>query len=535
MGGGLSRFSSSENGSAPISTTAIPSPVLGEYVRPAGLFVALFPAVLYLWIAIFSNRPLRAEVTHEGVPAIRSEVRRLPPVDEVLMAEPATLEPGRGHDGSHVVPSGAQLPILPAGRPNSTVLQHPAETGATPLSTEAMPPSQALGETPVTEPSFGPIEFDVPADQSAQLTPEQIQGFEQAGWRPLWTPCGGLDWYRIDGQVRAYYLNDQRIEWTGVEATFGAEAALLPMYRHRFGLWEMTALGEFYINQPFDRNILANTAERRSYAANFEVETFEMSQLSMSFRRGNFEFTAGKMVTPFGRVYFPLYTNSRMDAPFIRTEAIRWRETGVLLRYDPQWLIVDVALTNGCDDCDTNSSKALISRVGIEQENWAGGVSIKWQDGIGSEGQKEFNNHVGADLMCRWSIFTLSGEVIYDQYGFRKSGYDPDNIFWGRSIYYRNLNRGRDEPITGVGYYVNLGFCKDRWSGMLNYGEYYPESIGVAQHDIPNRRGIIKLDYALASRLGAYTVVMIENGGYIAQDNRPRLSNVFLTGIQYTF
>jgi len=39
------------------------------------------------------------------------------------------------------------------------------------------------------------------------------------------------------------------------------------------------------------------------------------------------------MDTPFGRTYFPLYSNSRIDAPFIRTEAIGWRQTGVLLHY----------------------------------------------------------------------------------------------------------------------------------------------------------------------------------------------------------
>jgi len=401
-----------------------------------------------------------------------------------------------------------------------------------------MPPAAGMppaGEQPPAQPPFAQPHVGMPVFDPSQDLPEEYQLLEQEGWRPVRTPCGGLDWYRINGQVRGYYLNDQRIEWTGVEATFGAEGVLAPVYRHKFGAWELNLLGEFYLNQPFDRNILANTAERRSYAANFEVETLEMSQLALSLRREDFEITVGKMLTPFGRYYFPIYTNARLDAPFIRTEAIRWRETGVLLRYDPQWLVLDVAVTNGGFDCDANSSKALISRVGFELENWAGGVSVKYQDGIGSEGQKEFNNHVGADLMYRWSIFTLSGEVIYDQYGFRKPGYDPNDIFWGRSIYYRDLNKAYDKPITGVGYHINLGFCYNRWSGVLNYGEYYPESIGVEQHDIPNRRGILKVDYELAKRLDAYTVIMLENGGYIAQDDRPRISNVLLTGIQYAF
>ncbi len=173
-------------------------------------------------------------------------------------------------------------------------------------------------------------------------------------------------------------------------------------------------LGEFYVSQPFNRNILVNTEERRSYVGNFMVDSLEISQLLLAFRRDNLELVVGKMATPFGRTYFPLFTNARLDAPFIRTEAIRWRETGLLVRWDPDWLVCEVALTNGCDDRDTNSSKALVSRLGVEQEQWAVGVSVKVQDGIGSEVQKQYNNHVGADAMCRWGIFTLSGEVIYD-------------------------------------------------------------------------------------------------------------------------
>jgi hypothetical protein len=310
---------------------------------------------------------------------------------------------------------------------------------------------------------------------------------------------------------------------------------LFPQYRRQTEWGQFTALGEFYLNVPFDRNMLADTAERRSYLANFEVQPFEISQLLLSLRRDDLEVVVGKMLTPFGRYYFPLYTNSRIDAPFIRTEAIRWRETGVLLRYDPEWLDCAVALTNGCEDGDTNSSKALVARLGFKTENWAGGVSAKYQDGIGSEMQKEFNNHFGADLMYRWGIFVLSGEVIYDQYGFLKPGVDPDWITWRRSIYYRDVFKAVDVPVTGLGYYVNLGFSVDRWSGSINYGEFYPEAIGDPRHDVVNRRGIVKLDHELARSLHAYAVLMLENGGYLAQDNRPRRGSVILTGFQYTF
>ena len=381
---------------------------------------------------------------------------------------------------------------------------------------------------------FDPIRFPIQAgDVFSPLVPWDAE--TRMGWHPLGIRGDADDWYRVDVQVRGFYVNDQRIAWSGMEETFGAEGAILPMFRHRFDWCELIVLGELYLNQPFDRNILADTPERRSYAGNFEVETLQISQLYLAIRRDNLELAFGKMVTPFGRTYFPLFSNDHFDAPFIRTEAIHWRETGLLIRYDPAWLVCDLALTNGTEDRDSNSSKALISRIGFQGQRWAGGVSIKFQDGIGSENQKQYNNHLGADLMHRWGMFTLSGEVIFDEYGFRRPDFDPHDITWGRSIYYRDLNKAWGRPITGVGYYLNLGLQKDRWLAALCYGEFYPEAIGDPRQDITIRRGVIKLDYEFARQLDAYTALLLETGGYLAQDNQPRNGTAVLAGIQYTF
>lgn len=343
------------------------------------------------------------------------------------------------------------------------------------------------------------------------------------------------DWYDLDFVVRGYYVNDQRIEWSGQEATFGAEGAFAPRLHYRFGNWETSVDGEFYLNQPFDRNRLVDTRERASYAHNFEYDTFEISQLSITCRNGNLAFCVGKFVTPFGRTHFPLYSNARFDAPFIRTEAILWRETGLLIRWDPGYLVADVALTNGSEDLDTNSSKALVSRIGLEGEQFGVGASIKVQDGIGSEDQKRYNNHFGVDAMIRRGRLTLSAEAIYDEYGFRRPGFDPNDITWGRSIYYRDLHYKLNTPITGVGYYLNLGINSDRLVTNLNYGEYYPMELGNAQHDRPNRRGLVKVDYYCTPCLQMYAVVILETEGYVAQDNRLRKGNAILTGLQYTF
>lgn len=345
---------------------------------------------------------------------------------------------------------------------------------------------------------------------------------------------GGTFW-DVKALARGYYVNDQRIEWSGLEATFGAEAQIAPVIKNRWGAWETSVEGEFYLNQPFDKNVLADTAERRSYRANFDVNTFEISKLFVSARNGDWTIEVGKFETPFGRIYFPLYTNLRHDAPFIRTESILWRETGVLLRYHPEHFVVDVAGTNGSEDLDTNSSKALVSRIGLEDEHWALGVSGKVQDGIGSDSQKEFKNHVGIDAMVRWGQFTLSGEAIYDEYGARDPNFNPLKITWPRSIYYRDQSYRPAIPICGIGYYLNLGYEDPPWSGLINYGEFYPGQIGDPKQDIINRRGIVKIAYAFTPHLKTYGVFMAETEGYVAQDNRLRRGVYVLSGLEYGF
>lgn len=340
--------------------------------------------------------------------------------------------------------------------------------------------------------------------------------------------------WELDAYVRGYYLNDQRIQWMGTEETFGAEAAIAPRVRHNFGEWTTSAEGEIYLNQPFDRNVLIDTPERISYRGNFDIPTIEISQLFVSTTRNNWTLTAGKFKTPFGRTYFPLFTNERFDAPFIRTESIHWRETGIQCRHARGFLVADVAFTNGSENMDTNSSKALIARLGIDGEHFAIGVSSKVHDGVGSEGQKQYNNHVGLDAMVRRGVFTLSGEVIYDEYGFRRPGFDPLDITWGRSIYYRDQNYELGSPITGAGYYVDLLCDLEPLTVSLNYGEYYPQQLGIPQHDVTQRRGVLKGAYAANRSLQFYAAGIFETAGYIAQAGRPRRGWAALFGMQWS-
>jgi len=346
--------------------------------------------------------------------------------------------------------------------------------------------------------------------------PSSMWNWQTPAGRRHASPAWSDDWSdpdtaRLDFVGRGYYFNDARLEFFGTEATFGVEGLLGGLVRRTYDDWQVELVGEFYLNQPYDRNILKDDPDRRSYAANFEVDPFQISQGYASARRGDFYMALGKMVTPFGRTWFPLYTNSRHDAPFIRTESILWRETGFLVQADPGPWVMTAMLSNGGPDRDSNSSKAVIARVGLDLDWFSVGTSVKMQDGIGSEGQKTFNNHVGLDAMFRTGRWTFSGEGIYDEYGIRRPGLALQDIFWGRSLYFRDLNKAYHEAITGKGYYVNAQYDANHWSLILNHGEFYPESIGEPRHDRITRRSIVKYLYRLSDCSEIYTMFLQEN------------------------
>jgi len=356
-------------------------------------------------------------------------------------------------------------------------------------------------------------------------------------------PAGNNSAYRLldhlEGNVvvRGYYSNDQRIEWSGMEATFGAEGVLTPRLRQRCGDFEFLVDSELNINEPYGRNQLLDTPERKSYAANFQVDQFEISQLALVTSYQDWTFKAGKFVTPFGRTYFPLYTNSYWDAPFIRTEVIDWRETGILAHYKSGYFVADVALTNGGENLATNSGKSVMARVGLEEVDlWAIGCSAKQGAGVGSEEQKEFANYFGVDMMIRNGPFQLSAECVFDEYGFGRPGFNPLNITWVKSIYYRDVSSGHQgTPCTGIGYYVNLGYAEGPWNALLNYGDFYPLYTGMAPDQRVEHRGVAKVAYQLAKPVQVYSVLILENGGYIAQGNEPRIPVAVLEGFQFTF
>jgi hypothetical protein len=355
-----------------------------------------------------------------------------------------------------------------------------------------------------------------------------------AGPRVVQPPCDAPIW-EFGGLARVSYFNDQRIEFTGQEATFAAEAQILASATTVRPDWQYSLRSETYLTQPFDDNILVDLPVRRSFAGNFDEGPLEISQLYLTATRGSWSLDAGRFVTPFGRYYAPIQTNGRNDTPFIRSESILFRETGFNVRFEPGIYRMAFAGTNGSDGKDTNSSKAAIGRMGVECESFICGASFKWQDGNGSESQKEYNNHAGIDCMVRHGCWSFASEVIYDQYGMRRPGIDLNDITWGRSLYNRQLNNGVLNPITGVGWYLMAIYENQRWLNVLSYGEFHPETIDDPIHDIVSHRLLGKTSYRLTENLSCFVHCTFENSLQDAHAQKERKGVFLLSGMQFDF
>lgn len=309
--------------------------------------------------------------------------------------------------------------------------------------------------------------------------------------------------------LHSYYSNDQRIQWSGMEATFGTEAFLNTTITRKISKAKIQVISEIRLNQPFDDNMLVDDF-RSKYSQNFKINRFDLTRLYIGYKSKTVEIFLGKKETNFGRDNLIHLFNSEFDLPFIRTESILLRETGVFFTLRKGVLNFSFALVNGGPEMDTNSSKSGIVRAGIDLRNFSAGVSAKFQDGIGSENQKEYKNHIGVDFLLKTGNIKVAGEFIYDQYGFRKD-YNPDSIFWRRSLYSRDIFFKSETPITGIGGYIDIQYRTGKIILNGNYGEFYPKQIGVPSHDEPVRRAIVKILYDLPGGFGLFAGSLIEN------------------------
>ncbi len=196
--------------------------------------------------------------------------------------------------------------------------------------------------------------------------------------------------------------------------------------------------------------------------------------------------------------------------------------------------MLKLALSNGEEDGDTNSSKAGIIRVGFGSKNFDLGFSLKAQDGIGSENQKEYKNHAGFDCCFRKNRLSISGEIIYDQYGFHRY-IEEEKIYWPVSFYYRDIFYKTKTPIEGIGGYINLKYSGEKFIINLNYGEYHPQKIGNQYHDEVNKRFILKFLKRIKS-FKVFLSVLFENEREHKEEWRSGEKGLaFLLGISYTW
>jgi hypothetical protein len=318
--------------------------------------------------------------------------------------------------------------------------------------------------------------------------------------------------FELTGLVRGWYLNDQRIRWSGLEASFGAEAVLAPRLSHRSDNWHFFTEGQLFINQRYGSTILSDP-ERDRYRPNFEVDTLKIFELCVGIEYDDVLVRLGRVETPFGSQVSSFFSNARLDAPFIRTEIIGFTETGLFVCWRPDWLRVDAGLVNGESDRDTNSSKGGVGRVGIEADGLAVGVSLKVQDGVGSEHMKRWNSIGGVDVSY-WLTETLCvyAEGVWDRHGLRNepsSLVDPRH-FGKRSLYGRDVFAGGRGP-EGKGFQFGVLVEHDCAMVDVNWGSYWPETIGLATHDEETHRLLAKGVVHVTSNVDFFAVGLVEN------------------------
>ena len=344
--------------------------------------------------------------------------------------------------------------------------------------------TSALAELGLIAPKSAPLRFQI--DDSTALT--------------------------VMGVMRGYYRNDQRIEWSGVEDSFGAEGILRTRFERERKPWVFAAEAELYLSLPNGRSILSD-ADRDLYRENFIVPPLQVFQLFAELRHGDWNVRLGRFRTPLGRNDSPILTNSFLDAPFLRTEVIGFTETGLLASWRPGVFSLQVGLTNGETELDTNSSKAVIGRLGAGQERWAVGMWVKAHDGISSEQQKRFNSFAGFDARLKFKRFSIYAEGVIDQHGlYRDLNAEGNPLALGpRSLYGRDIFVAPRRAIWGGGFDVGVLFRGDKFVVDVNYGLYFPEAIGNAAHDELIHRGVVKLLYAVGPRVQIFGAGLVEN------------------------
>ena len=129
----------------------------------------------------------------------------------------------------------------------------------------------------------------------------------------------------------------------------------------------------------------------------------------------------------------------------------------------------------------------------------------------------------------------LAGEAIYDQYGLRRPGTDLNDIFWGRSLYNRQLNNGLNQPLEGVGWYLNAIWTFSRSKTIVGFGQFNPEPIGDRIHDTAISRLLAKQTWMLSDRVECYGSAFFENSIENFTLGHDRMGYSIMSGLQFHY
>ena len=168
----------------------------------------------------------------------------LPPSAPAINGPPGPMQPPAG-----MYPRGAAV--------RSAASRSASIAGPGPQFQDAMqlqPPVPAVG------PAAPPAGNIPPEDQS--LVPAGTNSASRL-----------LDHLEVNVVARGYYRNDQRIEWSGMEDTFGGEADIASRLRQRCGDFEFVIDSEFFINEPYGRNQLLNRSGTEIVCGQFSNRT----------------------------------------------------------------------------------------------------------------------------------------------------------------------------------------------------------------------------------------------------------------------
>src|SRR5208282_2734331 len=202
-----------------------------------------------------------------------------PPIDPFAQAAPAPAFPNNAAANVRMAATPGPYGYGPAEPMPPPAAMNPAGPQYGPASMNSAGPQYGPANVYLPGPQYGPpVAYPPPAITEAPQFQDGVQyprpipapardGTPAGNIPPedqSMIPAGTNSAYHLldhlEGNVvaRGYYANDQRIEWSGMEATFGGEAVLTPRLRQRCGDFEFLLDSELNINQPFDQDQLLN-------------------------------------------------------------------------------------------------------------------------------------------------------------------------------------------------------------------------------------------------------------------------------------